>query len=146
MPDTNEIKNNIKTSFVVKKAFFENKQRDGNFMLSPEVAVSIRKLNNDIWETMLSYRVLDKEEQPFPFNLEVSIALISDLSSTGFDKEQLIQYLKVNSVNILFPYLRSAITNITSAALVNPIVIPIVDTSALASKIVINDLENDQNQ
>ena len=144
MLDNNINQNNIKTAFVVKKAFFENKQKEGNFVLSPELAVAVNRLNDNIWETVISYRVLDKEEQPFPFNLEVSIALISDLSAASFSKEELIKYLKINSVSILFPYLRSAITNLTSTALVNPIVIPIVDTSLMANRIVIAGLDDNQ--
>lgn len=42
-----------------------------------------------------------------------------------------MEFLKIEAVNIMFPYLRSITTNLTTTAMMPPIVLPIVDVKKL---------------
>lgn len=133
--------NDFKTTFVVKKIVFVNKVKEGNFVLAPELGAAFNKLGDNKWETLINFRVLDKEEQPFPFDLDIVVALITEFPKKMPNDFDLKTYLKIDSIKVLFPYVRSIVTNITSSALVTPIFIPLVDVSHFAENVKIPELE-----
>lgn len=70
------------------------------------------------------------KENNYPFTLDVSL-----LGFFEFDKElnenEVYKMMELNGVAILFPYLRSIISNITSSAGIQPLVIPTMNISKL---------------
>ena len=133
----------IKNTFLVKSLSFINTEKvEGNFTLKPSLGICFNKLSDDCWETLISVKIQDTKENEFPFNLETTIALVSKFENNSFTKEELINYLKISSVNILFPYVRSAITNITTAVMVAPVFLPILDVHKATKNLKIPELEN----
>ena len=136
-----EAKKGFQTTFIVKRVLLINKAKEGNFVFTPEVRIAFNKLSERQWETSVNIKVFDKEEQPFPFDMDIIVSLITSFPEEFPDNFNLKEYLKINSLNILFPYVRSVVTNVTSAALVNPIFLPLVDIVKMAEGINIPELE-----
>lgn len=66
----------------------------------------------------------------YPFTIDISLEGFFEFDG-NLDKEQVYKMMEVNGVAILFPYLRSIISNITSSAGVQPLVIPTMNISKL---------------
>lgn len=131
----------FKTTFLVRRIIFNNKAKEGNFNFAPEIGVAFNKISEKQWETLVNVKVIDKEEQPFPFDLDVVVSLITGLPDKLPEEFNLKEYLKISSLNILFPYVRSVVTNITSSAMVNPIILPLIDVQEFAKNIAIPGIE-----
>ncbi len=71
-----------------------------------------------------------EEENPFYLYLTVS-GLFEFNQDENMDKKISDKVLKANSIAILFPYIRSIITNITASANIPPVVMPPVNTYKL---------------
>lgn len=114
---TNEV--SIKNNFL----------QEGNFTINPSFTRKTGFVDKDTAFTELSVEIKNTEEHPFPVDIRVSI--------TGFFKnvsippEQEEQFLKINAVQILFPYLRTIISSITTASMFPPIILPIIDVTTL---------------
>lgn len=65
----------------------------------------------------------DSKKNNFPFTLEVSIVGFFEYE-TKSSIEEIFDLLEINGSSILFPYLRSYITTITSNAGIPPLIIP----------------------
>ena len=109
--------------------------------MKPEIGVSYSKISDKEWETSFNVRLMNKEDAPFPFDMDVVVSLITRFNDELPNKEELLSYLKVGSLNILYPYVRSVVINVTSAAIVAPLILPIVDVRDLSKNIVIPELE-----
>ncbi len=133
--------NGFQTTFVVRRIVFNNKDRQGSFSFAPEIGVGFNKVDDKNWETIVNVRVADKPDQQFPFDLDLIISLITRMPDELPKDFDLKDYLKVNSLQILYPYVRSVVTNITSAALLTPLFLPVVDIAKLAENIKIPGLE-----
>lgn len=136
-----EAKKEFQTTFLVKKIFFVNKAKEGNFTFAPEVGIAFNKISERQWETLINVKVFDKEEQPFPFDMDIIVSLVTSLPEELPSNFNLKEYLKINSINILFPYVRSVVTNVTASALVNPIFLPLVDVVKMAEGVEIPELQ-----
>ena len=130
----------FKTTFLVKKASFVSNGKNGNFSFAPEIRVGFNRISDKEWETVINVRVVDKEEQPFPFNLDVIVSLFTFFPKELPDGFSLENYLKVSSINILYPYVRSVVTNLTSTAMVQPLYLPLIDPVKFAENIQIPEL------
>lgn len=118
-------------------------QSDFKYKIVTNYGLSYAKLNGNIFETVLSVSIKDSKENPFPFDLELKISLLSKFGNDEISKKNLEDYLRFNSINILFPYLRSTITNLTSAAMVNPIVLPLINVNEVAKNIDLTNILKD---
>lgn len=132
----------VTTTFIVKKIFFDNHCLNGKFAFKPEIFVSFSKHADNEWESSFCIRVISKEETPFPFDVDVTVSLITKFNGELPPKEELISYLKVGSLNILYPYVRSVLTNVSTAAMVSPIILPVADVREFSKNIKIPELEN----
>lgn len=118
--------NITKTQFKAEKITFSNNFLAGNFKLNPEFKKQVIKLNENEYETKLYVSIKSTQEHPFPIDLEVIFSAIFTLN--GIEKEEeLDNFLNIGAVQFLFPYVRTAISSITAAALIQPLVLPIVD-------------------
>lgn len=136
----------MEIQFLVKSFTFnhhQNLQSDFKYKIVTNYGLSYAKLNGNIFETALSVSIKDSKENPFPFDLELKISLLSKFGNDEISKKNLEDYLRFNSINILFPYLRSTITNLTSAAMVNPIVLPLINVNEVAKNIDLTNILKD---
>lgn len=113
--------------FVVKELSFVNRElNDQSFKLKPLFSKKITKLNDNEYEVALKVEIKNTVENPFPFDLVAIVALVTKFVGE-VSKEELDEYLNKTSVSIIFPYLRSSVTSLTSAGLMTPLVLPVID-------------------
>ena len=135
------IENKINTAFIVKKIHFENLGLKGSFQIKPQYSVSFKKLSDTSWETEMGVEIKNTTDNPFPLNIEVTMSLVSTFSNVDFQVFDLSLYLKQTSLQMLFPYIRSSITNICNSALIMPIYLPVIDVNKIVRDIKIDDLD-----
>lgn len=102
---------------------------------------------NDIQQSIvgLGIEIGDKELEESTFYLKARVAgLFEILNETeGISEKQIINFYKVNAVAILFPYLRSLVSDISSKGSEAPIILPTLNIAAMISE---NELEEDESE
>lgn len=106
-----------------------NELADGEFTISPTFTRTTGETADGRYYTELSVSLSNTKETPFPLDLYVCIAGIFELNN--FDDEQIRSFLNLNAVQILFPYIRTIVSSITSTAMMPPIVLPIINSQTL---------------
>ena len=69
------------------------------------------------------------EDQPKPFDLIARFVGIFEVKNMDTAEDR--RTFAINATETMFPYLRAAVTNLTAAALVNPLTLPIVSGATL---------------
>lgn len=108
---------------------FKKKKIEINYSINIKVE-SIE--NNDAREgrITLTLNVFEKaKEKGYPFELCVSITGL--FSGENFDKEEFDNFCKVNGTTALYPFLRSTVADITKAANVQPLLLPLINIQSL---------------
>ena len=101
----------------------------GPYKVAPKFTRNISKHVDGRSAVELVAEITNTEENPFPVDIRVSMTGIFD--TRGFKEEEVDSFLKINAVQILFPYIRTTISNITSGAFMAPIILPVVDVLSL---------------
>lgn len=116
--------------FVVKELSLINHDSTDKrtFQLKPLFSKKIEKISDNEYEVALKCEIKNTSENPFPFDLTAVVALLTKIEGT-IDEKDLDNYLNHNCVQIIFPYLRSSVTSLTSASLMAPLILPIIDAS-----------------
>ena len=116
--------------FVVKELSIINHDLKelSSFQIKPIFSKKISKISDNEYEVALRVELKDAPDNHFPFDLIATIALITKIEG-DIDKKVLDDFLNINCVQIIFPYLRSSVTSLTSASLMTPLVLPIIDAS-----------------
>lgn len=127
----NDITNtNFSYKIVTKEAsIINNSFPDGTFALNFHYGKDIKEIDKDNYEVSLSVELKSSEENATPFNLRIVMAILVKLQPHNSFGEEIESFLNINCVQILFPYLRSAVTSLTSLALFPPVILPIIDAS-----------------
>ncbi len=99
----------------------------GKFALSPKFTRKIGRLKGNRYFLELNVEIASTEERKTPLDLYISITGIFNL--TLFPEEEREEYIKGEGLRILFPYLRTMVTNMTASALMPPLILPISDLS-----------------
>lgn len=68
---------------------------------------------------------IENKKNELPFELSITIVGFFELRDLNYSEEEYVDLLKRNAIAILFPYLRSAITDLTSKTnAFNPLILP----------------------
>lgn len=102
---------------------------EGQFTINPRFTRNIGFVDKDTAFTELKMEIINTEEHPFPVDIKVSVTGFFKNISIPADQED--EFLRVNAIQILFPYLRSIVSTITTASMFPPIILPIIDVSQL---------------
>jgi len=124
-----------KMNFTINKNFKETDQIN----LIPSFSVKhIFNETKDTVSVILHLEIFDiefKDNSPFFIELEIegffSVNLEND---TTVQDSDILNILKVNTISILFPYLRAALTSLTATVNIEPIVLPIVNVNRMLEK------------
>ena len=102
-----------------------NQLQGEGYKIDPKLTrdVTITEDGKGIVELILE--INNTEEKPFPLDIRISLSGIFDISS--IPDESRSDLLNITAVQILFPYLRSILSTVTSGALYPPIILPIID-------------------
>ena len=98
----------------------------GKFKVDHVIRRDIGRINEKAYFTQLTLEIKDKPDYKYPINMHVSIKGIFEFDEAS-NTEEINQFLKYQGVNLIYPYLRSMVTNLTINAMMAPIILPIVD-------------------
>ncbi len=121
----------VKTTFSTDKLEIKNNHIQGkNFKLQPKISRKTGKIRDNIFFTSLILELTSTKEQPFPIDMYIDFRGIFQFTP-GDDETEIQNFLKNEAVQMMFPYLRSTMTNLTTTAMLPPIILPIIDVSKL---------------
>lgn len=102
---------------------------DGEYKILPRFTRNISLHSDTVGSVTLITEINNTEENPFPLTIKVNMTGVFDMSN--LPKEQHDSFLKINAVQIMFPYIRNMISSVTTSALLPPIILPIIDVKKL---------------
>jgi len=91
-------------------------------------AVAVKNNEARVSLRCMLFRKAKKEEKPF--HLEVHMTGIFEFQ-TELEGEELNSIIRQQAINILFPYLRALISNITGNTGLPPIILPLINVNQL---------------
>lgn len=113
---------------VLKIAFSLNTEyhypEDHIIDVNPKLTREIKKIDEHKAIVILAFSIHDTKERPTPFDFELAIRGVFECEQweTNFP-----DIMKVNTVAILFPFLRSLIATVTANASVPPYILPVLN-------------------
>lgn len=122
-------------TFVVNEASIKNNNLPvGNFNLNPQIQKKIGKANSSENAYIVEVRaeIHNTPDNPFPIDLVASLSGIFNIE--GDNEEEINNFLQIQGFQIVFPYLRSLVANMTANAMMPPIFLPIVFANQFEEK------------
>ena len=122
-------------TFVVNEASIKNNNLPvGNCKLSPQIQKKIGKANSPENAYIVEVRaeIHNTPDNPFPVDLVASLSGIFNIE--GDHEEEINKFLQIQGFQIVFPYLRSLVANMTANAMMPPIFLPIVFANQFEEK------------
>lgn len=103
-----------------------------SFTIDPQIHRKIEKVDNTKSAVTYVLEIKNTPEHPFPVDIVVNITGVFDISN--LEEKDVDYFLKVQTCQILFPQIRTIVATLTSSALMNPILLPIIDAKKLFSE------------
>ena len=106
-------------------------EKDTKIEIKPQFSRTVRRANeNDkIWFLSLDVKVESTETEPKPFNLNARLVGIFEAEEIENDLDR--QDLVINMTEIVYPYLRAAVSALTANAFINPMVLPVIPAGTM---------------
>ncbi len=100
---------------------------DERLDIKPQFARQVRKVNNNdkLNFVALSVKVESTEDEPKPFDINVTIVGIFEVTEIKNDADE--RNFVIEATRLIYPYLRAAVTNITASAYIAPLNLPIIN-------------------
>ncbi len=102
-----------------------NNLQEGSFSLAPQIKRGITKIDDTHSAVRLILEILNTEKIPFPVDIKVDLTGVFDVSNLS--PEDVEDFLKLQAIQIMFPYIRTMISSATSCAMMPPVILPIID-------------------
>ena len=101
------------------------------FAIKPVFSRRIRQANEnpEINFVTLECSIKSAEEEPKPFNITVRMAGVFEVKNMKTDEDK--RFFALNATETMFPFVRAAVANLTAAALINPLILPVVSGATL---------------
>ena len=111
-------------SFKLNRVRLEPNQR---LDIKPQFSRQVRKSNENpkMMFVNLKVAVLTNENEPKPFDIEVSIVGIYELAEVADARQE--RDFVIEATSMLYPYLRSMVTNLTAQAYIQPLNLPVLN-------------------
>ncbi len=93
--------------------------------LKPQFARQVRKMNNDPKVNLiaLSVKIESTEAEPKPF--DINVTLVGIFEAEFENKEEEREFI-IQATSVVYPYLRAAVTNVTTSAAIAPLYLPVI--------------------
>ena len=94
--------------------------------IKPQFSRQVRKVNGNekLNFIALSVKIESTEKEPKPFDINATLVGVFEVSDLRNDKEE--RNFVVEGTKIIYPYLRSAVTNLTANAFIAPLNLPVI--------------------
>jgi preprotein translocase subunit SecB len=111
----------------------DNNLTGTNYKISPVYYKRINQITENSYTFELELKIENTEENPFPIN--INIAYETTFSFKNFQSEKEIKdFLNIAAVQLIFPFIRTALNSLLSAAILPPIILPPVDVKMFKEK------------
>ena len=106
-------------------------EKDTKIEIKPQFSRTVRRAqeNDKIWFLSLDVKVESTENEPKPFNLKARLVSIFEAEEIENDLDR--QDLVINMTEIVYPYLRAAVSALTANAFINPMVLPVIPAGTM---------------
>ena len=106
-------------------------ERDTKIEIKPQFSRTVRRAqeNDKIWFLSLDVKVESTESEPKPFNIKARLVGIFEAEEIESDLDR--QDLVINMTEIVYPYLRSAVSALTANAFINPMILPVIPAGTM---------------
>ena len=104
---------------------------DTKFEIKPQFSRTIRRVqeNDKLYFVSLEVKVESSETEPKPFNLKVRLVGIFEAEDVVTDEDK--QVLAISTTEIVYPYLRAAVSSVTANAFINPLMLPVIPAGTM---------------
>lgn len=102
-------------------------QNEKNFQINPKIRFDLKK---DPRSLVVAVNVTIDKSQPTPVPFELNLNLVGSFQAEG---EMNIEEMRIQASSMIFPYVRAAVTNITTNANLPAYYLPVIDFGAPAS-------------
>ena len=106
-------------------------EKDAKFEIKPQFSRTVRRVqeNDKLWFLTLEVKVESTEESPKPFNLKAR--LVGVFEAEDIQDELDNRDLVINMTEIVYPYLRAAVSSLTANAFINPMILPVIPAGTM---------------
>ena len=106
-------------------------EKDAKFEIKPQFSRTVRRVqeNDKIWFVALEVKVESTEDSPKPFNLKVRLVGVFEAEDIQdeLDRKDLV----INMTEVVYPYLRAAVSSLTANAFINPMMLPVIPAGTM---------------
>ena len=101
------------------------------FEIKPQFSRTVRRVqeNDKLWFLTLEVKVESTETEPKPFN--VKARLVGIFEAEGIENDLDRQDLVINMTEVVYPYLRAAVSSVTANAFINPLILPVIPAGTM---------------
>lgn len=105
--------------------------KNTKFEIKPQFSRTVRRVqeNDKLWFLALEVKVESTEESPKPFN--VKARLVGVFEAEEIETEEDRQDLVINMTEIVYPYLRAAVSALTANSFINPLILPVIPAGTM---------------
>lgn len=102
--------------------------KDTKIEIRPKFSRTVRRVqeNDKIWLLVLEVKVESTDTEPTPFNMDARLVGIFEAEEVENERE-----LVINMTEVVYPYLRTAVSSLTSTAFINPMTLPVLPAGSL---------------
>ena len=104
---------------------------DAKIEIKPQFSRTVRRVqeNDKLWFLTLGVKVESTEQDPKPFNIKAQLVGIFEAEDIDTDLDR--QDLVINMTEIVYPYLRAAVSALTANAFINPLLLPVIPAGTM---------------
>lgn len=105
--------------------------KDTKFEIKPQFSRTVRRVqeNDKLWFLALEVKIESTEEAPKPFNLKARLVGVFEAEEVESDLDK--QDLVINMTEIVYPYLRAAVSSLTANAFIQPLMLPVIPAGTM---------------
>lgn len=109
----------------------------GEYNLNYQLGLQKDMINGNEYAEYLSFDLVNSLEHPTPLNIHIIMKVIFNFDDVkgDVDKKEINSFLSLQGLQMVFPYLRSTITNLTSGAMLPPLILPIGNVRTMFKEI-----------
>ncbi len=105
--------------------------KDTKFEIKPQFSRTVRRVqeNDKLWFLSLEVKVESTEDSPKPFNIKARLVGMFEAEEIENDIDR--QDLVINMTEIVYPYLRAAVSALTANSFINPLILPVIPAGTM---------------
>lgn len=95
--------------------------------IKPQFARQVRKPNDNkkLMFISLAVKIETSEQEPKPFDLNVNLVGVFELEKEDYNAQEERAFV-IEATQLLYPYLRSTVSNLTAQAYITPLNLPVI--------------------